>query len=147
MNTKLRTDHIDQFVKDTGLKFESDGEIGFGRKCVGIINEKTESYLSYQTYDSETYATSLFHDVAMNSTPENAYHKGPYLAVLFDGTEEGRVNAINQLNDWVEKIIAAAYELTEFAEKNTFAALMNGGPVTQLCLTGGVSMGKFLEIF
>lgn len=143
----MKTNHIDAFVADTGLKFLDNGEIGFGRHCVGVINPKTDSYISYETYNSETWRKILFHEVAVGTMPEGAYHKGPYLAVLFDGTEEGRAKAISDLNDWIEKIVAAGYDLTEYDERNSVASLINGGPVKQVCLTGGVSMGKFTEVF
>lgn len=142
MNTKF----IEEFCADTGMKFVDRGEIGFGRECVGIMNPETDCYLAYATYD-KGYNEKLVHDVAQNTAPKNAYHKGPYLAVLFDGTEEGRADAINQLNSWIEKIAAAAYDLTEYEETDSVASLLNGGPVTQICLTGGVSFGKFIEIF
>lgn len=138
--------HIEAFVKETGLQFMEKGEIGFGRNCVGIMNPKTECYIAYQTYDDD-YRTALSHEVAMNTTPEDAYHKGPYLAVLYDGTEEGRQGAIKQLDEWLEKIMAASYEIEEYTETNSLASLMAGGAVTQLCLAGGVSYAKFLEVF
>lgn len=143
----MNTNHIDAFVAETNLKFLSNGEIGFGRHCVGIINPKTDSYISYETYNNETWRKILFHEVAHGTMPKDAYHKGPYLAVLFDGTEEGRTEAISQLNGWVEKIMAAGFEMTNYTEKNSLASLVNGGPVTQVCLTGGVSLGKFTEVF
>lgn len=142
----MNTEHIKLFVEQTGLRFEDKGEIGFGRNCVGIVDDKTNSYIAYHSYDSE-YKVKLYHEVAGNTRPEDAYHKGPYLAVLYDGTEEGKVKAINQLNEWIEKILAAGFEIEEFEETNSFSALMAGGSVTQKCLAGGVSFGKFLEIF
>lgn len=143
----MKTQHIEAFVAATGFKFLDSGEIGFGRHCVGIVNTKTDSYVSYETYSSDTWQRGLIHEVAEGTKPEGAYHKGPYLAILFDGTEEGRVKAISDLNDWVEKIVVAGYELTEYTEKNSIASLMNGGSVTQICLTGGITLGKFLEVF
>lgn len=137
--------HIQAFIQETGLQFH-DGEIGFGRPCVGILNQKTDSYIAYQTYNKD-YTTKLMHEVAYNTQPEDAYHKGPYLAVLHDGSEEGKKKAIEQLDQWIEKILAAAYELKPYTETNSVASLMNGGSVTQLALTGGVSFGKFNEIF
>lgn len=137
--------NIQAFIQETGLQFH-EGEIGFGRPCVGILNQETESYLAYQTYDRD-YNSKLMHEVAYNTQPEDAYHKGPYLAVLHDGSEEGKKKAIEQLDQWIEKIMAAAYEIETYTETNSVAALMNGGSVNQKCLTGGVSFGKFIELF
>lgn len=142
----MNRNHIDLLVNETGLKFEEKGEIGFGRNCVGIVNQNTESYLSYQTYD-EDYNPALNHEVASQTAPEDAYHKGPYLAVLYDGTEEGRLKAISQLNNWIEKIMAASYEVTGYTERNSLASLLAGGSVRQVCLTGGITYARFLEIF
>lgn len=141
----MKTNHIDAFVQETGLTFHK-GEIGFGRPCVGILNPETESYIAYQTYDRD-YNTKLMHEVAMNTQPEDAYHKGPYLAVLHDGSAEGEARATEQLNEWIEKIMAAAYEIESYEETNSLASLMHGGSVKQKALTGGVSFAKFLEIF
>jgi len=138
---------IEKFVQETNMKFE-DGEIGFGRPCVGIINPETGCYLAYQVYDYDSYKEVLRHDVAMGTSPENAYHKGPYLAVLHNGSEESKADALKQLDSWLEKIMAAGYDLKDYQEKNSLAALMGGKrSITQKCVAGGVSFGKFTEIF
>lgn len=139
--------HIKRFVKTTGLSYNESGEIGFGRKCVGIMNQKTESYLAYTHYLNEDYSNPIGHEVAENTMPKNAYHKGPYLAVLHDGSEKGHREAVKQLDLWLEKILAASFDLTEYNETNSFASMLNGGRVKQLCITGGISFGKFTEIF
>lgn len=138
---------IKKFVKETKMKFE-DGEIGFGRPCVGIINPETECYLAYHVFDWDIGKELSRHEVAMGTAPEDAYHKGSYLAVLHDGSEEGKAKALKQLDEWLEKILAAGYEIKEYQEKNSIAALMSGkNSVTQKTLAGGVSIGKFTEIF
>jgi hypothetical protein len=137
--------YIDRFCRETGFVF-NDGEVGFGRACVGIMNPKTECYIAYQVYD-ENYEVKHVHDVAYGAQPETAYHKGPYLACLHDGSEEGKAKAIADLDLWCEKIMAAHYEVVRYEEKNSITALFNGGTVTQIAISGGCKYDRFLEIF
>lgn len=142
----MNTNHIEAFCKETGLRFIDNGEIYIGRKCVGIMNPKTDCFLAYTQFN-EDYGKVMEHEVAAKSIPSYGHHRGPYLAVLFDGTEVGRIHAVDQLNKWIEKIMAASYELKEYTEMNSMSADPMGGPIKQLCLTGGVTFGRFLEIF
>lgn len=73
------------------LKLE--GEVGFGRECVGILVEG--KYPDYQWFDEATY--ERIDDNGDVWTPANAYHKHECVAVLGRGE-----NAESQLYDWLK---------------------------------------------
>lgn len=137
---------IDKFTKQTGFKFEERGEIGFGRNCVGIIDEANETYLAYEANHPRTHEVLIRHEVAYAMQAPNAYHKGPYLAVLYDGTEEKRLEAIAELEQWVQNILDAGFEMKTFLETNSVTALLNGGSVNLKCLGGGLDYEEFQKI-
>ena len=69
-----------------------NGEVGFGRPCVGILVEG--KFPDYHWYDEKTYE-----DIDPNGdvwTPEDAYHKHTCVAVLGTGEEAER-----QLYEWL----------------------------------------------
>lgn len=138
MNSAIKT-----FTEQTGFVFEERGEIGFGRNCVGIVNTSTQSYVAYETRHPRTFEVIAQHEVAYALQAPNAYHKGPYLAVLYDGTEEKRLEAIAELEQWISNILAAGYKLEEYQEVNTLTALAYGGSVTQKALGGGMNYEDF----
>lgn len=137
---------IQKFVELTGFVFEDDGTIGLGRHAVGIVNTQTQSYVAYEHMDPRTYMVEGRHEVAYATQPQDAYHKGPYLAVIHDGTFLGRTKAIAQLEKWIENIMAASYEIKTFKETNSLAALAAGGCVEQKYLGGGMSYEEFKKI-
>lgn len=75
-----------------GFQLELDGEVGFGRECVGILTEG--QYPEYLWYNDNYDRIDGNGDVW---TPPDAYHKGPYVAVL--GTSD---DSINQLYQWLQ---------------------------------------------
>jgi hypothetical protein len=113
--------NIEQFCKETGFTFVKDGEVGFGRKCVGILDDR-ESFLEYQPIDSKTYETIGQHTVAVEKAPPNAYHKSTCLAVLMDNIDE--IEATEQLERWIEAILKAGYVLKNYVEANSVNALL-----------------------
>lgn len=70
-----------------------EGEVGFGRECVGIL--VGDSYPDYEWHDEKTY--ERLDNNGDVWTPPNAYHKGPYVAVLGRGEE-----AESELYDWLK---------------------------------------------
>lgn len=72
-----------------GARLELEGEIGFGRQCVGILCEG--QYPEYTWFDA---ATGVWPNGDVWS-PEDAYHKGEYMAVLGRGDD-----AIRELYVW-----------------------------------------------
>jgi hypothetical protein len=63
------------------------GEIGFGRKCVGILAEG--QYPDYEWDDQPVWQQEVW-------TPPNAYHKHPCVAVLGHGEK-----AEDELYEWL----------------------------------------------
>lgn len=74
------------------MKLELEGEVGFGRPCVGVVSDF--SYPDYMWYDEEFERVDNNGDVWC---PENAYHKHPCVAVLGRGKE-----AEEQLYEWLK---------------------------------------------
>lgn len=75
-----------------GLQLVLEGEVGFGRECVGISVDG--NYPDYHWYDDN------YDRIDPNGkvwTPENAYHKHPCVAVLGRGKK-----AESQLYDWLK---------------------------------------------
>lgn len=117
--------NIERLVKETDFVFEVN-EIGFGRACVGIFDPRTECYVSYNIKDDRTHKTIAEHTAEV---PEHAYHKGPYLAVL--SGDIGEKAATAELDAWVGHILDAGYQVQEFVECGTIAALIEGGSIRQ----------------
>lgn len=86
------------------LIFEDDGEVGFGRPCVGFI-ARSGCYVDYDPLDRKTY--DPIEDLTCEAArpgPDviDAYHKHHCLAVLGSGDA-----AIAQLAAWVHQMDAA----------------------------------------
>ena len=80
-------------------RFEPEGQIGFGRECVGIL-ARNDSYPAWE-YDGIDGVTPdwVTADAAPPNEVRDAYHKGPYLAVLGRGDD-----AVHQLYLWVRQL-------------------------------------------
>jgi len=117
METQKSIDECKLFIQDFANKFklvfEDQGEVGFGRECVGLTNGS--NYVEYNPTNSTTYERiEEFYDERLwDIVPENAYHKHDCLAVLGRGE-----NAIRQLYDWVLKLT----ELNATVEKYSTGA-------------------------
>lgn len=70
-----------------------DGEVGFGRQCVGVLSEDCGAYPDYIIFDDD-YNVITGYEVW---TPDDAYHKNPCVCVLGRGEE-----AESQLHDWIK---------------------------------------------
>lgn len=85
------------------LQLMLEGEVGFGRQCVGVVTEG--HYPDYEWYDNATYER-----IDPNGdvwTPPDAYHKHPCVAVL------GRGEAAEaQLYDWLKWFDDNNFKLT-----------------------------------
>ena len=102
-----------RFASTFKLIFKEEGEVGFGRECVGFVTEHG-SYLDYHPYSS-TYKPGEINVSGFEEIKEFAkvnlhapdgiesYHKHDCLAVLGSGDE-----AIIQLAKWVLHMEAQA---------------------------------------
>ena len=91
--------NIQEFANRFKLIFEDDGEVGFGRKCIGLTNGS--NYVDYNPtqYPDYDYVKEFYDKRLFDIVPENAYHKHCCLAVL--GNEE---SSIIQLSEWIDKL-------------------------------------------
>lgn len=83
-----RFTYLATWAAKNGCALELEGEVGFGRECVGIM--KGTAYLDYAHLWDE-YPDEEFW------TPDDSYHKHPCLAVLGRGED-----ATEQLYQWVK---------------------------------------------
>jgi len=104
MNTEKRSgrdmDHEEKikwmidWCNKNNLRLELNGEVGFGRECVGVI-AYNGCYPDYEWYDEETWdRLDKNGDVWI---PPDAYHKHPCVAVLGRGEK-----AEAQLYEWLK---------------------------------------------
>jgi hypothetical protein len=88
-NLRLITEEIDmkhedkikfmqEWCQKQNLTLVLEGEVGFGRQCVGVLSEQCGAYPDYIIFD-EDYNIVDGNEVW---TPEDAYHKHPCVAVL-----------------------------------------------------------------
>ena len=91
--------NIQEFANKWDLIFEQEGEVGFGRDCVGLL--KGTNYVDYNPINMNTYEDlKEYYDERLNDIrPDDAYHKHNCLAVLGRGIEP-----IIQLSEWVDKL-------------------------------------------
>lgn len=135
---KMMYDWLQAWAADRKLIFESRGEVGFGRPCVGLTDG--HSYVDLgpeEEFDSGhgdpiRFPTRL--DDASAPLDVNAYHKTECLAVLVE--DEDYEAAIEQLFRWVQKIDAAELVVKQEPRhhRNTIEALMHGPIRTFLSL-------------
>jgi len=114
--------NIKQFCEETGFKLEVS-EIGIGRPCVGIYNEKEGSYLCYWDYLGRP---EKGHNVAVDEQPWSAYHKDAYLVILTEENDISVEKATEQLDEWIGKILKAGYKIGK-TQRRTLASMMTGG--------------------
>lgn len=81
-----------------GCTLELEGEVGFGRGCVGIQDSTGGHYVDYLHLEEAGEKPPFWWQ------PEDAYHKHPCLAVLGRGER-----AVAQLYHWVKNLAAAGY--------------------------------------
>jgi hypothetical protein len=83
---------VEGFAAAHGLRANWEGEIGFGRECVGLLDGSRDGYVAWR-WDSEAGSPP--------AEVTDAYHKDSYIAVLGRGAE-----AEKQLRAWCEKLAA-----------------------------------------
>ena len=105
------------------LRLVLDGNVGFGRECVGISAE--QNYPEYEWYDEDYNIISDNGDVW---APEDAYHKHPCVAVLGLG----------------EKAEAQLYDWLQWFDQNGFKMELGDNPIEDLQSLGvlGLLMNK-----
>ncbi len=96
-----KIDWMKTYCGRLGAIIDLDGEVGFGRKCVGIV--VSDTYPDYEWSDEET---EKYVDNGGVWTPEDAYHKHPCVCVLGHGE-----HAESQLYEWLRWFDKNNFEL------------------------------------
>lgn len=92
MTTAEKIDWMRDWCTANNVVLELEGEVGFGRPCVGIL--AYDKYPDYEWYDDNYDRADKNGDVW---TPEGAYYKHPCVAVLGRGDA-----ATEQLYNWLK---------------------------------------------
>lgn len=102
---------MEEFLKGWAAEnravYEWEGQVGFGRECVGIL--VGNCYVDLQGYDEDWHPLPDAPDWPLVCAPPetpDAYHKSDCLAVLGRGPE-----AVEQLYHWVRKLEANNIEV------------------------------------
>lgn len=107
------------------FRLEENGEVGFGRPCVGILYGDSYVYTSH--YDTEENDFELLGSLSVPPA-ENAYHKVDCLCVLT--ADISKEEALKELDDWIERILNKGFKIEKHpAPKNSLHFLF-GVPST-----------------
>lgn len=94
---------LERFTRIHNLKIIRDGEVGFGRECVGLIPNESNSYLEYNPLSMKTFDYVFDYDDRLSSpSGVDAYHKHNCFSVLVG--DEGIEHALLGLCKWIDKI-------------------------------------------
>jgi hypothetical protein len=107
LDTETELEYLTLWARANGCELALEGNIGFGRPCVGIIHPGDEARRPYVAYDYRD------RDVAPPLDVDNAYHKDSCLAVLLTDGDRGtnRESAIHELYLWVRHLNRQGYEV------------------------------------
>lgn len=92
MKHKDKIKYMKEWCAKNNLTLVLEGEVGFGRECVGVLSEQCGAYPDYIIFDND-YNVITGYEVW---TPDDAYHKHPCVAVLGRGED-----AEAKLYEWV----------------------------------------------
>ena len=119
---------IREFAEKHGLTVEFDGEVGFGRPCVGLKDAR-ENYVDYNPYSyagDDYLALPEFEDDRFDEiAPEDAYHKHDCVAVLVHNDKYDP--AVEQLADWCRKLDELGVEVASYSTGATGVQAMISG--------------------
>jgi hypothetical protein len=96
--------NLQRFANEHKLILEDEGEVGFGRPCVGFI--KSGGYVDYNPMQHPDYEYAWERDARLKPPPQtpNAYHKHQCMAVLVQ--DDDYDSALEELNEWVKHLEA-----------------------------------------
>ena len=97
--------YLKRWAGDNKCYLELEGEVGFGRECVGIIHgSEYPMYTGGYLVEGDRWRTE---EAYPPSSVTDAYHKADCLCVLGRGAD-----AIRQLYDWVKNLEANGVVVT-----------------------------------
>jgi len=125
MNTTVKK--LQEFANKHSLILSKEGEIGFGRACVGFLHG--DNYVSYNPIkDGGDYEPIFgkYDDRLCAPDGVNSYHKGDYLAVLVSDKDYNK--GLEDLLKWVEHLEKQGeVEVVEYATGATgLQAIISG---------------------
>jgi hypothetical protein len=93
--------NITNFANEHNAIATFNGEVGFGRECVGISNKENENYIAFNPINRTDYdfIPEYYDQRLYDIAAQDAYHKYDCLCVL--GTDE---DAIRQLDLWCDDL-------------------------------------------
>ena len=114
---------IHAFCAATGCTLHR-GTVGFGRSCVGI-DDGHEHWLAYEDWPASLNGNEpRCHHTAYTAKPQEAYSKGPFLAVEYGDISEEE--ATRKLEEWVVAIIKEGFELETYVDNYSFPTCFTG---------------------
>lgn len=122
---------LERWAAENGCRFNPEGEVGFGRECVGITTGS--EYPAYEAYDSDLNLTHVCSEASPPAGVPNAYHKHPCLAVLGQGPE-----AIHELYIWVQHLAEQGIKVENRARQGRPIDRLFHGPEEALLVKGDV---------
>lgn len=97
-------DELNTIARDLGVRFESQGEVGFGRRCVGFL--KGSGYVNYHPRNDSDYRAvdlpGVQDDRLLPHDAPDAYHKHECFAVL--APDGNYAEAARQLLAWMKHL-------------------------------------------
>lgn len=105
--------NLQRFANEHKLILQDEGEVGFGRPCVGFLG-KSGNYVDYNPLAAPDYLDyAVEYDERLVSPVKDAYHKHDCMAVLVHGEDYDA--ALEQLNEWIVHVEAqGAVEVIEY---------------------------------
>jgi len=93
------------FGDKLGLTLMEQGEVGFGRPCVGFL--RGHVYVDYNPISMVDFEPIFPEDSRLEAPPGvRSYHKHSCVAVLAEGDPPDYGQALSQLLEWVEELEA-----------------------------------------
>jgi hypothetical protein len=119
--------NITNFANEIGATAIFNGEVGFGRECVGILNKENKNYLAFNPTDRVDYEfIPEYYDERLYAiAPQDAYHKYDCLSVL--GTDE---DSIRQLDKWCDDLRQLEVSIVKYKNGETGLQAMISGEYT-----------------
>lgn len=104
---------LQRFANEHKVILEDDGEIGFGRPCVGFLREGLYVAFNPRKHPGYDYVWPKDTRLYPPSVITDAYHKHNCFAILVHGDNYDK--ALAQLDSWVEHLkMQGTVELVEY---------------------------------
>lgn len=116
---------LEAFAEKHELEFNEQGEVGFGRPCVGFT--RAESYVAFNPYNDGYEHVLNFYDERLSppADVDDAYHKHDCLCVLVH--DDNYDEALRQLVLWVKHLESVGVEVAKYqSSSHSIKAFLTG---------------------